>query len=159
MKFKVLPPARGLDTLRSVREALPLVPGDEESCCLRVTRQTTIVSRDEAKEWLTFCRALGLVEETEAGFRRLREDPDSDRLADRFRAGVYGADEILDTLEAADNPLSAEAVSDRFDIPAWERHRHADPEAVWQTRIARLLEWAVILNLAERVGVRYRSAG
>ncbi|PSQ34664.1 hypothetical protein BRD11_03500, partial [Halobacteriales archaeon SW_12_69_24] len=51
-----------------------------------------------------------------------------------------------------DDPLGAgevfERVSDR--VPQWERHRHEDVADVWRQRVRRLLEWAVVLGLAER---------
>lgn len=155
MKFKVVPPARGMDVLATAGEAVPLVPDDEESCCVRVTRDTDIASRDEAAEWLTFCRALGLVAAADDGYHRVRDPPDRALLADRFRERVYGADDVLAVLGDAERPLTAGEVYERFDVPAWERRRHADPDQVWAERVARLLEWATVLGLAEREGDRY----
>lgn len=156
MKFKVVPPVRGLETLRTVASALPLVPDDEESCCVRIVRETDIPSPDEAREWLTFCRALGLAETADTGYRRVRGDPTQDVLADRFHDRVYGADSVLGILAGEDAPLSVSDLSDRFEVPAWERHRHTDPDQVWRDRIERILGWAVLFGLAEQSDSGYR---
>lgn len=157
MKFKVVPPARGCETLRAVRAAVPLVPDSVEDCCARVCQRTAVPGRDEAREWLTFCRALGLVDATDAGFRRVRETPDAAALATAFRETVYGADDVLAALEAADGPLSVDAVAAQIDIPAWERHHHQDPSTVWRDRVDRLLAWAVAFGLAESTADGYRA--
>jgi len=156
VRFKVVPPARGLDALEAVRAALPLVPDDEESCCARVVARTDVPSRDEAKEWVTFCRALGLAEETDSGYRRIRGDPDRETLAGWFRDHVYGADDVLAVLEDAEEPLAAADAYRRFDVPEWERQRHTDPETVWHDRVTRLLDWAVAFGLVERAEKGYR---
>lgn len=149
MRFKVVPPAAGVERLRAVQAALPLVPNDEESCCARVMREVGVPSQDEAKEWITFCRALGLAEETDAGYRRLRVAPDEELLAERFRERIYGAEDMLSLLESADEPLTADEAFERFAVPEWERQRHADWETVWRERVARILGWAAAFGLAE----------
>jgi hypothetical protein len=156
MRFKVLPPADGLERLGAVQAALPLVPDDEESCCARVMREAGVPSQDEAKEWITFCRALGLAEETDSGYRRLRVDPDGEPLAGRFRERVYGAEDVLALLESADGPLTVDEAFERFEVPDWERQRHADPETVWRERVGRILGWAAGFDLAEAVAGGYR---
>lgn len=156
MKFKVVPPARGLETLRAARVALPLVPDDEESCCARVMRDAQVPSQDEAKEWITFLRALGLAEETDSGYRRLRDDPGPETLADRFRERVYGAADVLAVLADADRPLTAAEAFERFAVPEWERQRHADWETVWRERVTRILDWAVAFDLAAETADGYR---
>lgn len=157
MRIKIVPPARGLDTLRAVHRAVPLVPEEVEDCCTRLTRRTAVSARDEAREWLTFLRALGLVEEAAAGYRRLRTDHDRATLAVAFRESVYGADEILSVLEATDEPLPLDAVYKRVTLPAWERQRHPDPASVWRTRVERLLDWAVDLELAAHSPSGYQA--
>ena len=161
MKFKVLPPpADSLETVGEVQAAVPMVPDGEESCCARLLRRTDVGSRDAAKEWLTFLRALELVEETAGQYRRLPHEADPDRVRASFRDRVYLAKDVLETVSAADDPLGAGAVfarvSDR--VPQWERHRHEDAAGVWRERIRRVLEWAVTLGLLERAEEGYVAA-
>lgn len=157
MRFKVVPPARGLETLRAAHRAVPLVPGSVEDCCARVMARAGVPARDEAREWLTFLRALELAEETETGYRRSRAEPEPEPLAAAFRDRVYGAAEVLAVLSAAEDRVSVDQVAERVPVPDWERRRHQDPEAVWRERIERLLGWAVALDLAERSGEGYRA--
>jgi hypothetical protein len=152
VQFKVVPPAPdSIEALETVRRAVPLVPRSETDCCARVMDRAGVPARDEAKEWLTFMRALGVVAEAERGYHRTRDPVDPDRLAAAFRERVYGVDALLDALDAV-GPCSADAAFERFAdaVPSWERRRHADPERVWRERVRRLLDWAVLLGLAER---------
>lgn len=160
MKFKVVPPAPdSLDRLFAVRDAVPVVPDGEESCCARLVSDADVPAQDEAKEWLTFCRALGLVEAGPRGYSRAREDVPVETLRERFRANVYGAGEALAVLASAGEPLQSDAVFDRVrdDVPAWERRRRADWQAAWRDRTARLLAWAALFGLVEREGDGYVS--
>lgn len=159
MKFKVVPEPRSVAFVREAQRALPLVPGSENDCCARLMNRTDLPARDEAREWITFLRALGLAEETSSGFRRLRYEPSRSDLADAFRGRVFGAEIVLEILQI-DGSFSADAVFERFreDIPNWERYRRSDWEDEWRERIRRLLEWLVVFDLAERVGENYRIA-
>lgn len=158
MRYKVVPPARDRDFLLQVRDALALVPGSEADCCTRIRDRTAVESRADAREWLTFCQALGLVAETDGGYHRLRGDPDAEELADRLVENVFPTRELLATLEA-EGPLDPEAAFEalRDRIPRWERSRTADWEAEWRARIRHLLEWCVVFGLAERVDGAYRA--
>ncbi len=158
MRFKVVPPARSVAFLAEVRAAVPLVPGSVEDCCRRVVDRTEVAARDDAREWLTFLRALGLVAEAADGYRRTTEDVDDEALAAAFRERVFLAEEVLGALDDA-GPRDADAVYDavRDDLPAWERDRHDDPDAVWRERVGRLLDWAVAFGLAEAVDGGYVS--
>ena len=161
MKFKVLPePAASIEAIAEMQAAVPLVLDGEESCCARLIRRTDLASQDAAKEWLSFLRALELVEETAGQYRRLPHEADPDRLRASFRDRVYLAEDVLGVVSAADDPLDAgevfERVSDR--VPQWERHRHEDVADVWRQRVRRLLEWAVVLGLAERAEDGYVAA-
>lgn len=160
MKFKVVPEPRSVAFLREAQRALPLVPADENDCCARLVARTDLPSRDEARGWITFLQALGLVAETDSGFRRLRREPDANTLAEAFREHVFGAEDTLEILAAADSPLGAEAVFERFRdrVPNWERHRHADWETEWRERVRQLLGWALEFGLVERAGENYRVA-
>lgn len=157
MRFKVVPEPRTLEFVADAQGAVPLVPETEDDCCARLLDRLDLVSRDEAREWLTFLRALGLVETGERGFHRRRVEPRRDDLTRAFRERVHGAEAVLDAL-AADGPLDPEGVYERVadTFPRWERDRHADPEEVWRERVRRLVEWAVVFGLAEREDGRYR---
>lgn len=158
MRVKVVPPVpESLERLREARAAVPRVPRPEDDCCTRVIDAGVADARDEAKEWLTFCRALGLVERGERGYRRAGEF-DADRLPERFRERTFGAREVLAALEAgAETPMEVfEAVRER--VPEWERRHHDDFEPVWRERVERLLGWAVLFGLADRDGDRYEPA-
>jgi hypothetical protein len=158
VKFKIVPPPRSRGFVGEAQRALPLVPGSENDCCARLVDRTDLAARDEAREWITFLRALGLAERTESGYRRLRRDPAFEALAAAFRERVFGAAAVLSVLDAADGPLGVEAVYVRFReaVPNWERHRRADWDEEWRERVERLLGWAVVFDLAEHVDDAYR---
>ncbi|WP_435144585.1 hypothetical protein [Halobaculum sp. P14] len=158
MKFKLVPePPETAAFVRDVQAAVPLVPGSEDDCCARLMRRCGFESRDVARTWLTFLRAVDLAEETDSGFRRRRVDSDADHLRAALLAGVYGADELAAALLAADDPLTAADAFDRFAdrVPEWERHRRDDWVAVWRDRVARLLGWFALLDLADRTDDGY----
>ncbi|PSQ06202.1 hypothetical protein BRC97_07480 [Halobacteriales archaeon QS_6_71_20] len=159
MKFKLVPePPEDVGFVADAQAAVPLVPGTEDDCCARLMRRVGFRSRDVARTWLTFLRAVGLAAETDDGFKRLRTEPSPDRLRDRLLSGVYGADDVADALLAADDrgtALAADAAFERFAdrVPEWERYRTDDWESVWRERVDRLLGWLVLLGLAgERDG-------
>lgn len=165
MQFKPLPEpptaSEPIATVEAVRAALPPEPDPDLDCCARVLAETAVESRDAAADWLTFLRALELAEEGPSGFTRTRRDPNPEHLRTAFRDRLYGVDRVLEILAEADEPLSSEAVYDRFkdDVPTYEQYRWSERlEAVWSERLDRLLEWAVLLDLAERVDDGYRPA-
>lgn len=157
MRYKVVPEPRSVAFLEAVQAALPFVPGTVEDCCRRIRDRTDLHSRDEAREYLTFAQALGLASESERGFSRTRADPDPDELGARFRERVFGAREVLETL---DDPKSAdEAFGElREIVPQWERDRRSDWESEWRERIEWLLSWGVEFGLVERTGAGYRRS-
>jgi hypothetical protein len=165
MKFKIVPPPRSRQFLREAAAALPLVPQAESDCCARLVADTDLPSRDVAREYLTFLRAVGLVTVTDGQYHRARPEPDDAALATAFRDRTYAAAAVLDAL-AAEGPLTAGAAFERVrgSVPRWERLRHDDWEHEWRERVRNLLEWAVELGLAERVDgdgeepPRYRSS-
>ena len=65
---------------------------------------------------------------------------------------MYLANEALSVLSAADGPVEVEAAYERLDdrVPRWEQLRRTDADGVWRERVRRVLEWAVLLRLAER---------
>jgi hypothetical protein len=161
VKFKLLPePPDSVATVAEIHSAVPLVPDGESSCCARLIARTDLGSRDAAKTWLTFLRALELVEETEGQYRRLPHEVDPARLRRSFRDRVYLVEDVLTVLDAAEDPLGAAAVFERLSaaVPEWERHRHEDAGDVWRDRVRRLLEWATVLGLAERAEDGYVTA-
>lgn len=157
VRYKVIPEPRSVAFLFAVRDALPLVPGSVEDCCTRIRDRTDVTSRDEAREVLTFCQALGLADETDRGFHRIRGDPGTDELADRLTANVFPTRELLAALEANGSltPTAAfKALRDR--IPQWEQTRSTDWKSDWQDRLENLLDWCVVLGLVERIDGVYR---
>lgn len=174
MRFKIVPPAPeaartdamvALDLLARARDAVPLVPRSEDDCCMRLVNAGVVAARDDASEWLTFARALGLVAETDRGYHRVRDAPDPttpdgcEELAERYREGVFGAEELLAALDEA-GELTVETAFDRFRdrIPNWERRRHTDPAEVWRDRVGNLLDWAVVFGQADWTDGTYRPA-
>ena len=154
MRFKHVPPAPpSLDTVTAARRAIPLVPDPEADCCARLLDRLDLPSRDVARTWLTFLRALGLVERTDSGFRRTDADADPERLRSALLDRAFPAAETLAALRAADGPLAADEVFGRVRerVPRWERHRNPRRwEDVWRERVERLLGWLVLLDLAAR---------
>lgn len=134
------------------------MPAPEDDCCQRIGDRLDC-SRDVAREWITFLRALGLVREAERGFVRL---PDGDAtaiapgpLGARFRERVHGAAEVIDSLADAEGGLRAETVAERTAgdaLTRWEHDRRPDAAGAWAERVGRLLDWAVLFELAERAG-------
>lgn len=152
MRFKPVPePPADLEFVATVQAAVPADPEAVDDCCARLVDRTSLRSRDEASTWLTFLRALELATEGPSGFGRVDREPDPDRLRSSFRERVYGAERVLEILADADGALTADAVYERFHdgIPEYERERSGDDlEAVWGERVRRILEWAVLLDLA-----------
>ena len=172
MQFKPVPePPNSLDALAAVSEALPPEADPDVDCCARVIERTGVETRDDAAEWITFCRALGLVVAEPDGYRREppvrttsdRESLDRAQLANTFRERVVGADEVLRTLEDVDDPVSPAELVERLEardgIPASEQRRHGERvSTVWTDRVGRILEWATLFGAAERVEGGYRLA-
>ena len=159
MRFKLLPdPPESLDFVAAAHRAVPLVPGSEDDCCARLMRRLDLPSRDVARTWLTFLRGVRLARETDAGFARIRRDVTREGLTADFRERQFGAEEVLAIL-ATEGPLAADEVFDRFKrrVPQWEHHKNPGTwEEVWGDRIAAMLEWLVLLELAERENGNYR---
>jgi hypothetical protein len=151
MRFKLVPAApERPERVREAQRAVPLVPGTEDDCCARLMRRLDFPSRDVARTWLTFLRALELAEERESGFVRLPQEPTPDHLRAAFRERVYGAREVLAALD--ERPSDADAVFARFEerVPEWEHYK--DPAGwreTWRERVGHLLEWLVLLDLVD----------
>jgi hypothetical protein len=157
MRFKVVPPVRDVGFLREVADAVPLVPGREDDCCTRIRDRTAVPARDAAREWLTFCQALGLVTETDGGYHRVQDEPDRDALAAAYRERIFGVREVLQAVSERDGTTPAAAFEEiRDDVPQWERARDDDWAAAWRERTGRLLGWAAVFDLVERDGDVFR---
>jgi hypothetical protein len=161
VRYKIVPPARDVAFLRSVGDALPRVPNSVEDCCTRIRDRTALQSRDVAREYLTFCQALGIAAETEGDFYRAPATPSDDELATAFEENVLGVRELLTTL-ADRSRNGATSVDTLFEdaveplVPRWERNRASDWAATWRERTDRLCEWAVVFDLVERGDGGYR---
>ncbi|ELY67772.1 hypothetical protein [Natrinema versiforme] len=168
MQFKPVPdPPADLERLETVRRALPADAGEIDDCCQHLIDETPLETRDEAGTWLTFLRALELAAEEPVGFRRRgpassgdADSPalDRDRLGQRFRDRVYGADAALAVLERADEPLPTGAVADALGDDRSSSERRSRPNGVSEDRVERLLGWAALLGVADRVENGYRLA-
>jgi len=159
MRFKwVVEPPATLDAVADAQRAIPLVPASEADCLRRLvdrTDETVIDDREDAREWLTFLRAIGLVNRTPSGYRRERIELSAGELVDRLHDGIYGARELYDRLEAADEPLSVGDLAETVDLPTWEQHHHANPERVRRQRLRRLAEWFVLNGVTEQTADGY----
>lgn len=161
MRLKPLPePPASLEEVAAAQRAVPLVPGSENDCCARLMRRRDYPTRDVARTWLTFLRALELAEETESGFKRTDREPTPENVRESFLARVFGAEEALDALRGRDGPLPAEEAFTelRGMVPGWERHKQRGWEDVWEARVGDLLEWLVLLDLAARTEKGYVAA-
>ncbi|MFC7008299.1 hypothetical protein [Halalkalicoccus salilacus] len=158
MRVKPVPaPPNAVDRLLEIRDALPLVPEPEESCCERLVHRACVVDEETARDWLSFLRGLDLAAEGDAGYYRTRDDPSG--LGEAMIEGVYGAREVRTILDDAGEPLTADEVFERFEaVPRWERRRNPDWEGVWRERVGRLLGWLTLIGRAERVEGGYRAA-
>jgi hypothetical protein len=160
-RFKLVPePPDSVERIAEAQRAVPLVPGTEDDCCARLVRRLDFPSRDVARTWLTFLRALELAEERDAGFVRLSREPTREYLQGRLLDRVYGAQEVLDAL--GDEPRDADAVFERFEerVPEWEHRK--DPSGwreTWRERVGYLLDWLVLLDIAERRDGGYVAGG
>ena len=153
MKFKPVPPAPDeFGYVARVQRAVPLVPGTEDDCCARLVDRLDLPSRDAARTWLTFLRALELAEETPSGYRRTDTAPAVAGCREAFLNRVFAADAVRDAL-AAEGPLTVDAAFEavRERVPAWERHRDTEWTDAWRERVADLLDWLVLLDAVERV--------
>jgi len=154
MQFKLVPPVPdSLDDLDVARRAVPLVPASEDDCTERLLRRLDLPSRDVARTWLTFLRALGLAAETDRGFRRTEVEPTPDRLRRRLLDRVFLARPVRDAVAAADAPMAAAAAFDavRDRVPPWERHKNPRTwESVWRDRVADLLGWLALVDVVDR---------
>ncbi|MFB6219750.1 MAG: hypothetical protein ABEH77_11370 [Halobacteriaceae archaeon] len=147
MRLKAVPPVpESADALADAQQAVGLVPDPEDDCCARIGARLD-APRDDAREWLTFLRALGLVRRTDTGFVRTDREPTPEYVRGEFAERVFGAREVL---AALDGGTTAEAAAGAVfpAVPAWERERREDWRAFYRERAGRLLEWAVLLGLA-----------
>ncbi|WP_254271814.1 hypothetical protein [Haloarcula marina] len=158
MRYKVAPPARSLAFLADVREAVPLVPGEEADCCRAIQRATDVPDRETARESLIFVEALGLVASGERGYYRRQGDFDREALAAQFRANVFAVAELLDALDVEPKTVDEAFDAVRSVVPRWERERRTDWEADWRRRTEHLLEWSAVFGLTRQTDRGYEAA-
>jgi hypothetical protein len=161
----------------AAQRAISLVPIDETEAVASLQRRLELPSRDVARTWLTFLRALGLVERVSGGegtdgrFRRARTDPDPESLRAALVESVFGAREVLWAIADAEDgsdrrtadaePVPFEAAFDRVAavVPEWERNKNPRTwEDVWRERVDRLLGWLVLAGAVRAVEGGYRLA-
>ncbi|WP_440771457.1 hypothetical protein [Natronorubrum sp. DTA28] len=171
MQFKPVPePPDDLESLETILKAVPTEAGVVEDCCQHLLEETRLDARNEAETWLVFLRALELVTEEPAGYRRCSSakggSDDTALVLERcqraFRDRVYGANLVLEALERAEGPLTDSETfgAVRGDVPAFDREVDTGRlETHWTERIRRLLEWGILFGLVERTtDGRYRPA-
>jgi len=159
MQTKPVPPApASLDRVREVRDAVPLVPESEDDCCRRLVDRAAVRDRGEASAWLLFLSALGVVEETDFGYGRVRDDVGRETLAANFRERVFLAADVVDALGGGAQTPAAVFAAVRERVPRWERTKRENWADFWTGRVERRLDWAVLLGLAERAADGYRRA-
>lgn len=156
MRVKPVPePPADLNAVDDAWQAIPLVPASTDECCYRIMDALGLSSRDHARTWLTLLRGLGFVAHHDRGYTRVRDPIPA--VPDAFLAGVYGAREVMDILNATTEPLSAAAVFRRFEseVPPWETNRSSTWRTTWQDRVEYLLEWLTLLGLVEPTASGY----
>jgi len=126
------------------------VPGTVEDCCRRIRDGTDLRAREDAREFLTFCRALGLAGETAAGYFRPCEPPDEAAVAEAFGDRIYAASEIIAALDEPRTGTDLHAEVVRPLVSRWERDRDPDWEETWCERTDRVLGWGVELGPIDR---------
>jgi len=149
-RFKPVPePPDSLEKVEEARRAVPLVPDAQADCCARLQDRLDLATRQDAETWLTFLRALELVERKERGYARTRHDFDQDELAASLRDRVVGADDALDAAAGRSDEAAVDAAFEgiRGSVPEWERRRHDDWEPVWRARTERLLAWGALFGV------------
>jgi hypothetical protein len=155
VRFKLVPaPPEAFDAVERAQRAVPLVPDSEADCCARLMDRLDLPSRDVARTWLTFLRALGLVEETPSGFRRTDREPTVEGCREALIERVFAAEALREAVRAADEPLTAEAAFEavRDLVPVWERRKNPSRwEAVWRERVGHLLGWLSLVGAVDRV--------
>jgi len=146
VRYKVAPPARSLDFLRTARGAIPLVPDSEADCCVAIQRATDVSDREQARAYLTFLQALGLVAESGRGYHRTRSELDRDALAATYRERVFLVAELLAAVAGGAGGAEAAFEAVRDEIPRWERERDPEWEQHWRENVDHLLGWAVVFG-------------
>ena len=161
VRFKMVPAPpedRPLERLRDAWRTIPIVPADEDDCCERLMQRVGFASRDVSRAWLTFLRALGVVERTGSGFKRVGEAPAAERLREAFLDRILLSHEVLWAASKCGSGAALatpKAVFDRIrsDVPTYERYKNPDSwESIWRERTGHVLEWLVAFDLLERVG-------
>ena len=158
MQFKPLPvPPDTLDRLERIRRSLPREAAPEVDCCSRVIEQTDVGERDVAGEWIVFLRALDLASNDAEGYRRTETRIDPHRLGTAFRERIVDVDAVLAELESADVPVDADTLRARVNRSTTTGERTGFDSRDDPDRVRRILEWAELFDLIERVDDGFRS--
>lgn len=156
MRYRLVPPA-GMERLRTVRRAVPTDSATVEDCCAHLIGETPVCSRECAREWLVFLRALDLVATDGDGYYRTDTPIDNDAMATRFESSVFGVREVTAVLGDAEDALSVTDVFGRVQEELPQRNnRVASQEG--EMYFERLLAWGVVLGLFARTDGRYQRA-
>ena len=144
MRYRLVPPA-DLD-ITDVHAAVPSKANAVEDCCAQLLESTAIGSREEARTWLVFLHALGMVAEGTDGYHRISDNFSSGSLRESFVDEVYGVAELVAVVEASDHPLARDELVERVAAGL-------SPSGDWEGNVDRLVGWA------ERFGIVSVSAG
>lgn len=159
VRYTLVPPARGPAVLDSVSRSVPDGPEAVDDCCAHICEQTTVQSRDRAREWLVFLQALGRVAESEEGFFRTEKAVDAERLAAPFETNIFGVSEVGTVLTDAAEPLDCETITERLDETVRERITHTTDESEQVSEyVERLLSWGVLFGSFTRSDGGYTIA-
>lgn len=156
VRYTLVPPARGWGFLHHVYETVPASPEVVEDCCGHIYEQTTVASREHAREWLVFLQALGCVESGAKGYFRTENPERPEYLAEPFKNKLFGVTEILEQVSTASEPLTTATVCERLDDPVKERlQSRAGTADLARDSVERRLKWADSFGLVFRRDDRY----
>lgn len=158
MRVKPVPaPPSAVDRLLDIRDALPLVPEPEESCCERLVSRANVEDAETARDWLTFLRGLGLAAEGSSGYYRTREESDDSETPEASRAvGASGSDDVTERSPVS-NRTSSDDVTERSSNPSGDLDR-ALIEGIYGAReVHAILEGAEDPLTADEVFERFEA--
>ncbi|MFB6253504.1 MAG: hypothetical protein ABEI06_02725 [Halobacteriaceae archaeon] len=154
MKFKPIPqPPDQISTLKEAQQSIPMVPSTETNCCSRLVSVLNLSEKDVARTWLTFLRALKLVQKSNTGYTRTTHSPLSDSTRWAFITRVIGVQKMLAILWRVQDPVREEQLfSEWVDIvPEWERQKSAHWQQTWRQRLRRIVRWATLFDLIDNI--------
>lgn len=159
VRYTLVPRARSWEFLDHVHGTVPETPEEIEDCCGHVHEHTAVASREHAREWLVFLRALDCAQKGPAGYYRIGKPDRPEAIAEAFETNLFGVRELLTILSDASNPLTADAFCERLD--ASERGRLVSAVGTVESAcesVERRLQWADLFELVSRRNDRYYLA-